>query len=242
MLDTVRQHITRGQTEQALEALLQMEGLDEIITNQLLLLSGRFYYWKTQQRIGAATETGLHQITADLLDLVNEIESPRIESALIERTEFTREALAELADEKLPAVEAPAMEPIDFNVSRADAIEIVFHSKYWQRQERVLVPKDLTVQELIDAFVDHYRLAEVLVPFEYHKVEWLFLVNYRQVDARAETLEEIGLKDGDHVRIKGIFTKYGIKMHDGQPEPEIEIEIEETVEAEEAADEDELDV
>lgn len=241
MLATVRRLIAKGKPEQALEELLKMEGLDDIIANQLLLLSGRFYRWKTKNRIGIADEAGFNSIVAGLLDLVQEIESPQIESSFVQRKDLTRAELTELTEPQPEELEAPAMPAIDFNVPRSEAFEVVFHSKYWQREERILVPKDLTVQELIDAFVDHYQLAEVLVPFEYHKVEWIFLVNYRQEEAREETLEEIGLKDGDHLRIKGIFTQYGIKMRDGEPEPEVEVSFKTTAEAEEAEDEEDYD-
>jgi len=180
-------------------------------------------------RLGIVDNSVLHKIELGLLELIDEIESPNRESILIRET--TSFLSTELHDNlKNKEIEVAEIEKIDFNVSKKSAIKLFFHSKFWKRKESVFVPKDLTIQELIDAFIDHYMLLDVLAPFEFHKVKWILLVNYREIVEREKALSELNIKDGDNFKIKGVFTKYSIKMKEGELEPVPEIEIEEACE------------
>ncbi len=230
-MEKVRKYLQEGETEKAIEQLLQLQGLDRNITDQILHLSGQYHRWKVMNRVGIPDPVALNRINWSIIELLGEIESPVVESVVVrsDPPENGNAGAPKENETETPAV--PEMGPIDFNVMEGNGVELLYHSRYWNRKDWIRVPKDITLAELLQAMIDHYRLLEVLAPFEdYHKVEWKLFVNYREVKERDVTVEDFGMKNGDNIRIKAVFTKYRIKVVDGEPLPEVEIE--DTVESE----------
>ncbi len=220
----IKNLIGKGKLEKALEVSLRLNDLDKQANNQLFILSGQYCKWKVNDRIGIVDDSNLNKIRLGLLELIGEIESSKSDSSSADEKESTQQESEQIGEDDRSEIEAINMDKIDFNVSEDESVEVIFHSKYWKIKHKILVPKKLTLHELIDALITHYDFEEVLVPPGSHKVEWIFLVNHQKITDRngrmRHTLEKRGLKNGDNISIKTVFTKYNIKMKGDKPEIE----------------------
>lgn len=198
----IKNLIGKSKLEEALEVFLKIDDLNETTNNQLLILSGQYYRWKVNNRIGTVDDSNLHKIQLGLLELIDEIKSAKDNKFEIEATEIHK---------------------IDFNVPKDEAVEVIFHYRHRRIKEKILVPKKITLQELTYALVSCYNLKQYL-PRRRHKVEWILLVNHRKVTDENGRIKRIfekrGIKNGDNVLVEAVVTKYKIKMKDDKPKIE----------------------
>lgn len=209
----IKNLIGKGKLEEALEASLRLNDLDERTNNQLLILSGQYCKWKANNRIGIVDDSNINKIKLALLELIDEIKSSKSDSSSVDEKESIQQESEQITE----------MDKIDFNVPDDESVEVTFHYRHKRIKEKIPIPKDLTIEELIDTLVIGYNLEKHL-PSRYHKVEWTLLLNHRKFTDKnrkiKRTLEKIGIKNGDNVSVKAAVTKYKIKMKDDKPEIE----------------------
>jgi len=154
---------------------------------EVLLLSSKYNELTEQSRLGTIDSgtAGISKskIMVSVLGLVNEIEG---------EIEKNPQRFSE-------------PDPISFNINNEEGIQVKFRSDTLKRTDDIVIPRGITIKELIEALLLNYNIIEMIAEGKsYTDVQYAMIINHIKYNGNQnELVKNVPIKEGDLLMIKG---------------------------------------
>ena len=161
--------------------------IDDKKSKEILLQFSRYNDLKEQIRLGMIDhETAnitKNKINVSVLELINEVDSNiQSYSMLLSNPQ-----------------------PITFNIKNENGIPVKFKSEALKRIDDIIIPKDLTLNELIQALLANYNIMELITGRNhFSNAEYYIIINHvKYKGSLNEFVRNVPINEGDLLMIKG---------------------------------------
>ena len=207
MKNAIFNSIAKGDIHSALELLKKIFDNNQRL-KEVIVQSARYNSLKEEIRLGKINKENEEilksKITLAILELADEIEEELISN---------------------PKLSPP--DPISFNIKKEEGIKVVFKSRTLNRKDDIIIPKNITVIDLLEALKFNYDLTKAIMgdkPFD--SSNWKFIINNMEYKGGLDKkVIEVPIREGDQIMIKGEFTYTIIHHGSGDLSEEIKLNL-----------------